>query len=171
MTQKMIVIPYEKYKNLKSKLETYEQYSPNNERNDRDLIPEVVEPLKEELNTLPDAKQLLHTNTSISSITEQNEDDRNQLSEDDIIEYFPKTFHRRCRLLLRHMKGNSMAWDSQGRLILNKEECITNSHIVDLISYAICNYIKQRNSDSGKHFTKLLIGTHCPLSILNIKDS
>lgn len=152
MTQKMIVIPYEKYNNLKSKLEVYEKSTPT------DIIPVIED-------------NILKTDSDAVLPTNQNEDEKNLLTESDIIEYFPKTYHRRCRLLLRHMKDNSMSWDSQGRLILNKEECITNGHIVDLISYAICNYIRRCNSEVGKHFTKLLIGTHCPLTILNTRES
>lgn len=153
MSQKMIVIPYEKYKNLKSKLEVFEKSIP--------AISDI---------NLDVEDTVLTTDSDAVLQTKQNEDEKNILTEEDIIEYLPKTYHRRCRLLLRHMRDNSMSWDYQGRLVLNKHECITNSHIVDLISYAICNYIKRCNSEGGKHFTELLIGTHCPLSILNIRD-
>ena len=144
MSQKMVVIPYERYIKLKqlSLVDTELKYS--TERRDTES--------SENLNENRDK--------------DENPDNDSLLSVEDIVDYMPKTYRHRCRLILHHMKQNLLRWDSFGRLIIG-DECLLESHIVDLIRDVISTYKRPCTSCHSNDFKKLLMVTHCPRSILS----
>ena len=143
MSQKMVVIPYERYITLK-------QLNLDNSRKVDSGLHYSNEP----------------RDTETSRNIDENPENESLLSVDDIVEYMPKTYRHRCRLILHHMKQNLLSWDSFGRLII-RDECLLESHIVDLIRDVISTYKRPCTSDHSNDFKKLLMVTHCPRSILN----
>ena len=138
--QKMVVIPLERYEKLKKK--------------------ETDSPLQ----TKPPDQSEATPSVQKPPIIPPREDD--VLSEEDVTDYMPKTLKHRCRLLLFHMKKNDIHWDALGRLLLN-DECIENTHIVDLVRDVVSSYKRTCCSASSKVFARLLTQTHCPRSLLN----
>lgn len=88
------------------------------------------------------------------------------LTDEDILNYMPKSYIQKCKIVLHHMKKANIKWDSFGRLVLG-DECICNTHIVDLIRDVIGNYKRNNFRKASRLFFKLLISSHCPYSILN----
>lgn len=153
MTLKMVVIPLEKYEKLKLNSFKVTEDSDDNLK---------VQERREENN-------MQTNNTDLGEITNQvgeimKED--NLLTNEDIVQYMPKSHRHKCRVLLFHMKNNGMSWDTFGRLLL-KNECILDSHVVDLIRDVISNYKRSCTTPISKQFSELLIRTHCPRSILS----
>ena len=159
MTSKMIVIPYERYMNLidSHKNDIAKENVENNELQDSPKNNNVTQNL-ENKRVIELEKETDEKNNIL------NQD--NMLSDNDISDFIPISYQRRCRLILNHMKKNNMKWDSNGRLILG-EDCILNTHIVDLIRNGIGKYKKDKMPESSQYFIKLLLATHCPESILN----
>ena len=159
MSQKVVVLPYERYLTLK------QLAFKNSSKVEEELVDNFVNSGKvggELVDSLPGNQILTH------EIYDSVEDD-NLLSVEDIIEYIPKTYRHRARLILHHMKHNLIKWDSFGRLVVG-EDCLIDSHIVDLIRDVIGSYKRRCCSVHSNTFKKLLIATHCPKSILNKTD-
>lgn len=152
----MVVIPLEKYEKLISS------------RNKISQIPSLEVPIPQSLEVANSDKAL--TTFGETSNAKDKDDDPlqndNLLTNEDIVQYMPKCHQHRCRVLLFHMKNNAMTWDAFGRLMVN-DECVMNTHVVDLVKDMICNYKKPCSSVFAKQFFQLLIGSHCPRSILN----
>ena len=146
MSQKMVVIPYDRYVNLKNL--TLDKNKPN----------------EFDISKVNDIQETEQTNPITNN-------DNNLLNVEDIVEYMPKTYKHRCRLILHHMKQNCITWDSFGRLILGGDECLMDSHIVDLIRDVISTYKRPCTSEHSNDFKKLLVVTHCPRSILRKSDN
>jgi len=87
----------------------------------------------------------------------------NVLLEEEILKFIPKSYHHQSRMILNHMMRNNMRWDCYGRLILG-DDCVMNTHIVDLIRYSVCNYKRRLNDKNVLNFIELLKVTHCPHS-------
>lgn len=143
--QKMVVIPYEKYMKLK---ETYNK-SVNNSS---------VTNVDDENDSKEEEKRV--------KLTNNDEENKDMLTEDDILMYMPKIYKEKSKMILHHMKNNKMYWDSFGRLILDNQ-CIVESHIVDLIKDVICSFKRKEYPQISKEFCRILINSHCPRSILN----
>ena len=125
MLGKMVVIPYEKYlKLLNQNNEISNNTLENNQisNNTVNTLHEVSSnPLSNDLNILESNKKIEIDNIS-----------KDLLNEEEIIDYIPKNYKNKCKLILNHMRKNEMKWDSNGRLILGNE-CINDTHIVDLL--------------------------------------
>lgn len=90
--------------------------------------------------------------------------DQRILLDDDILRFIPKSYHHSARMILNHMKRNNMKWDYFGRLILG-DECVINTHIVDLIRYTVSSYKSHCSDKNVTDFVKLLMITHCPRTV------
>lgn len=148
-SSKMVVIPYDKYLKL------------INENKIKSTINNVND------NILTESKGNL-AETYINENIKEGEkiSDLDMLTENDILNYMPKSYSHKCKMLLYHMKNNNIMWDSFGRLIIG-DECVINSHIVDLIRDVIGNYKRKKFVKISRDFLQLLIASHCPHSILN----
>ena len=158
MSLKMVVIPLDKYEKLKKNVHTVVD------------LPNTLEnkPPQDGVKELSENPPIQRNDSNIEKTLSSGDD--NLLSKEDIVEYMPKMYQHRCRLILFHMNNNGMRWDSFGRLLLN-DECVLNTHVVDLIRDVISNYKKTPISPSATHFCQLLKATHCPHSILNKSKS
>lgn len=166
----MVVIPLEKYEKLKQLGlgESSATEIKDSVMNDRGGESKPVASLNNERVSGGESKPLVSLNNEevMKTVPDETIPEDNLLRKEDIVQYLPKTYQHRCRLILFHMKNNDMGWDSLGRLTL-KGECILNTHVVDLIRDVIANYKRVHISQCSNHFGKLLIGTHCPKSILS----
>ena len=90
----------------------------------------------------------------------------NTLTDADILDYIPKTYQNKSKLLLKHMKLTGMSWDSFGRLLLG-DECLLDSHIVDLVRDIVVQYKKGCKSKHSHALRSLLHATHCPRYLLS----
>ena len=183
----MIAIPYDRYMNLVNfqKNEITNRYiesktTVESDQNDIDnvnmqnerTIPYIKSktPVDSDKNVIDKIANI--ENKSIIEIKDNSYENKINLHQDDILsesditDFIPKSYQRRCKLILNHMNRNNMKWDSMGRLIVG-DDCILNTHIVDLIRNGISKYKRDRLSQSSQDFIKLLLATHCPESILN----
>ena len=150
MSMKMVVIPYEKYKKLTK---------------ENNPIPSVD---KDNMST-----EFMNNNPSkqeeflnIDSISDNKSQSIDMLNEEDILDYIPKTNKNKCKLIMKHMKNNHMNWNSKGQLLLD-EECIENTHIVDLLKDITSVNKKSQQNINSLHLNQLLANTHCPKSVLS----
>ena len=63
------------------------------------------------------------------------------------------------------MRLSGMSWDSFGRLLL-RDECLLDSHIVDLVRDIVLVYKKGCKSKHSHDLRSLLHATHCPHYLL-----
>ena len=91
------------------------------------------------------------------------------LSEENILEFIPSDFKNKAKLILKHMKTHDMKWDNCGRLILDND-CVVSANIIEILKDVVTTNNNKIDSNSSKQFYKLLILTHFPVSLLNIRD-
>ena len=168
MPMKMVVIPYEKYMKLLTKSSNELSHVPNKDIENEKLETNegIHENIKLEEETSPNIKSSLMNDKPAESSTNIGHNDGDMLDEQDILEYIPKKFKNKCKSLLFHMKKNNIKWDSSGQLILG-DECLLKSHIVDLLKDLSNSYKKKTLDLNSLQLVKLLLFTHCPMSILN----
>ena len=158
MSMKMVVIPYEKYIKLYNKSKNDEELLDINEKDEQDI---------KKNETLQNQDIKLNTELIKDDHVQDNEDiNKDMLQDEDILEYIPKNNKSKCKSLILHMKRNNIKWDSFGQLVLG-EECLSGSHIVDLLKDMTCSYKKRCTDLNSLQLIKLLLATHCPRSILN----
>ena len=180
MTNKMIILPYDKYLKLINVKKESDEITNNNNHSDNINLPnlEKIENVsnKEEENIRKssvessslseDGSTNLLTENKNDTVTSLNIDEnKDLLTEDDIINYIPKKFRNKCKLMINHMQKHNINWDSYGRLLLGYE-CLVDSHIVDLLRDNICSN-KQVSDKNSETFMELLKVTHCPKSFIS----
>ena len=158
----MVVIPYEKYLQLKANENKEMNSSIFSKKVDSENEANFINSSDKETQTKidPDEKQ---------DKVVRNTSDFDILDENDILEYIPKNYKNKCRLLLKHMRLHNLSWDAFGRLLV-RDECLLDSHIVDLLRDVVMSY---KRGCKGKHshdFKKLLLATHCPHYLLTVSQ-
>jgi hypothetical protein len=91
------------------------------------------------------------------------------LTDDNILDFIPSDYHKKAKLILRHLKTHSIKWDSCGRLVLDND-CVVNANIIEIIKDVVSMNNNKIESTASKHFYKLLILTQFPVSLLNLHD-
>ena len=94
---------------------------------------------------------------------------KDNLSEDNILEFIPTNFQSIAKLILRHLKTNEIKWDNCGRLVMD-DDCIVNANIIEIIKDVVTTNNNDIESNASKQFYKLLILTNFPVSLLNLSD-
>ena len=121
MTTKMVVIPYDKYlKLLRDNDRNDEKIHKNhkgiidnslaeNKEKENDILPQSV--MKERLESNENNEDPIgaHPNTENKKYSQPID----MLNEEDILDYFPKNYKNKCRLLLSHMQKNCIEWDAK----------------------------------------------------------
>ena len=57
---------------------------------------------------------------------------KDNLSEDNILEFIPTNFQNKAKLILRHLKTHEIKWDNCGRLVMD-DDCVVNANIIEII--------------------------------------
>ena len=132
-TEKMILIPFSRYKRLTSNIDTQESELINNKKQNTEVNEKDVKDKK----IIDD-----HDKTNISDTT-KNVDDKtitHKLSDTIILSHFSKAMQNKVKLLLRYIHENpKLLWTQDGEIIINNET-IENSHIIDLLKYSLIPY-------------------------------
>ena len=178
MANRMVVIPYEKYIKL---INIHKEMNikkindiPDDDINDDikvDMNSDIHNMNKDEIKI--DTKNENETKDAFSVSKKQENDSilmssdvNDMLYEDDIIDHIPKTYRKKCKLLINHMKNYNIKWDSFGRLLLG-DECLQDSHIVDMLLDNVRINKKPKLNKNSTDLSKLLVAKHCPKSLLN----
>lgn len=169
MSSKVVAIPYEQYVKLKelcmkNELEVIDKDSTDT------VLDKVADSHEHALNkdviSKPEDNISSKEKGDIKPIDSSYVSD-DTLSEEEIVQFLPKIQQKKARLLLLHLKNNSILWDSSGRLIVDGE-CILDTHIVDLLSDILNNNKNNHKIPANSvSFLKLLRKLNCPRTILS----
>jgi hypothetical protein len=127
-TQKVVIIPIEKYERMEAKINSMEQLSPTSNSNHSESKQVEVNREDSKPNIAnPDESVDSTEVTSLPKIQTSNE------KEQEWVQYFPKKQQFKASLIFKYIKHNAvLGWDSLGELTV-KGNSVKGSHIVDLV--------------------------------------
>ena len=135
-TEKMILIPFSRYKRLTSNIDAQESELISNKKQNIEVNEKDVKVKKIIVN---------HDKTDKTDITDaiKTENDKvvtHKLSDTIILSHFSKAMQNKVKLLLQYIHENpKLLWSKEGEIIIDNKT-IENSHIIDLIKYSLIPY-------------------------------